>query len=54
MKDESRDFFYILLTAVVVLIGAVIYKCCSFDKATYGDRGLLDTNKKEVVYGTVH
>lgn len=53
MNDERRDFFYILMLAVVVLIAAVIYKCYS-TTAAYSNRGLLDTNKKEVVYGEVY
>lgn len=36
MSDEQRDFSYILLIAVLVLIAAVIFKCCGGTPA-YGE-----------------
>ena len=28
MSNQKRDFVYVLLLAVVVLMGAIVYKCC--------------------------
>lgn len=40
MSDQKRDFVYVLLLAVVVLMGAVVYKCCG-SAAAYGKQGYI-------------
>lgn len=35
MSNQKRDFVYVLLLAVVVLMGAIVYKCCG-SAAAYG------------------
>lgn len=40
MSNQKRDFVYVLLIAVVVMIGAIVYKCCGGATA-YGQQGYI-------------
>ena len=40
MSNQKRDFVYVLLLAVVVLMGAIVYKCCG-SAAAYGKQGYI-------------
>ncbi len=40
MSNQKRDFVYVLLIAVFVLIAAVVYKCCGGTTA-YGQQGYI-------------